>query len=123
MVGKVEVKSFEKEYRQVCCRRQCSQSRSSPPGSGEVASSGDDRQTTGADHPVAFQRTSMATESELVKLPSGVSLETKLHSPETPTKEDRAGLAVLLHPWSWLGGRMEDQCEPSLITTILNLKN
>jgi len=59
----------------------------------------------------------MSTEPELVKLPSGVSLEAKLYSPETPTDESSAGLAVFLHPWSWLGGRMEDQCEPSLITS------
>ena len=65
----------------------------------------------------------MATERELVKLPSGVSLEVKLHSPETPESEGGAGLAVLLHPWSRLGGRMEDQCEPSLIMSILNLKS
>jgi len=52
----------------------------------------------------------MATERELVKLPSGVSLETNLYSPETSTNEGGAGLAVLLHPWSWLGGQMEDQC-------------
>lgn len=64
----------------------------------------------------------MATEQEIVKLPSGVSLEVKLYSPETPANEASAGLAVLLHPWSWLGGRMEDQCEPSLITSVPNLK-
>jgi len=58
----------------------------------------------------------MTTEREVVKLPSGVSLEAKLHSPEAPTSEGSAGLAVLLHPWSWLGGRMEDQYEPPLIT-------
>jgi len=65
----------------------------------------------------------MTTEREVAKLPSGVSLEVKLHSPETPTSEGSAGLAVLLHPWSWLGGRMEDQCGPSFITLVLNLKN
>lgn len=65
----------------------------------------------------------MATERELVRLPSGASLEVKLHSPETPTSSGSVGLAVLLHPWSWLGGRMEDQCEISLITTVLNLKS
>ena len=65
----------------------------------------------------------MATERELVKLPSGVSLEAKLYSPEIPTSEGSAGLAVLLHPWSWLGGQMEDQCEPSLITSVLDLKS
>ena len=59
----------------------------------------------------------MTTELKLVKLPSGVSLETKLYSPETSASEGSTGLAVLLHPWSWLGGRMEDQCEPSLITS------
>lgn len=63
----------------------------------------------------------MATEREPVKLPSGVSLEAKLYSPEAPASEGTAGLAVLLHPWSWLGGRMEDQCELSLITPVLNL--
>lgn len=60
----------------------------------------------------------MATERrELANLPSGVSLETNLYSPETSASEGSAGLAVLLHPWSWLGGRMEDQYEPSLITS------
>lgn len=62
----------------------------------------------------------MAT--ELVKLPSGVSLEAKLYAPETPTNGASAGLAVLLHPWSWLGGRMEDQCEHLLVTPTLNLR-
>ena len=65
----------------------------------------------------------MATERELIKLPSGVSLEVKLCSPETSTSGGGAGLAVLLHPWSWLGGRMEDQYEPSLITSVPNLKS
>ena len=65
----------------------------------------------------------MATERELAKLPSGVSLEAKLYTPEAPRSESIAGLAVLLHPWSWLGGRMEDQCGPSLITLVLNLKS
>ena len=60
----------------------------------------------------------MATERELVKLPSGISLEAKLQSPEESTDgEGSAGLAVLLHPWSWLGGRMEDQYERSLIVS------
>ena len=64
----------------------------------------------------------MATERELVKLPSGVSLEAKLYSPETlSATEGGAGLAVLLHPWSWLGGRMEDQCELSLIMSVHDL--
>ena len=65
----------------------------------------------------------MTTEREPVRLPSGVSLEAKLHSPEASTSEGGAGLAVLLHPWSWLGGRMEDQCEPSLIMSILGSEN
>ncbi|KAF9649247.1 alpha/beta-hydrolase [Thelephora ganbajun] len=51
----------------------------------------------------------MAGERELVKLSSGCSLETKLYSPEIPTSQGSTGLAILLHPWSWLGGRMEDQ--------------
>lgn len=65
----------------------------------------------------------MASERDIVKLPSGVSLEAKLYSPETSTGSGSVGLAVILHPWSWLGGRMEDQCETSLITTVLNLKS
>ena len=54
----------------------------------------------------------MTTEQKLVKLPSGISLEAKLSSPETSTSEGGTGLAIFSHPWSWLGGRMEDQCEP-----------
>jgi len=60
----------------------------------------------------------MTTERELVKLPSGVSLEAKLHSPETSTSSGSVGLAALPHPWSWLGGQMEDRREPSLITLV-----
>lgn len=59
----------------------------------------------------------MATEQRLVQLPSGVSLDAKLHSPDASTSEGGTGLAVLIHPWSWLGGRMEDQCEPSLVAS------
>jgi alpha/beta superfamily hydrolase len=66
--------------------------------------------------PIGGSRILMATDQELqVKLPSGVSLEVKLCFPKASTSEGGTGLAVLLHPWSWLGGRMEDQYESSLI--------
>lgn len=65
----------------------------------------------------------MATERELVKLPSGVSLEAKLYLPETSVDEGSTGLAVLLHPWSWLGGRMEDQYDSLPVVPPLNLRS
>ncbi|KAF7316928.1 Peptidase-S15 domain-containing protein [Mycena chlorophos] len=42
----------------------------------------------------------------LVPLSTGVSLETLISPP--PRTRDAKKLAVLLHPWSWLGGRMSD---------------
>ncbi|KAJ7034920.1 Alpha/Beta hydrolase protein [Mycena alexandri] len=46
--------------------------------------------------------------TSLVPLRTGVSLEVKLSPP--PPSADGPGhrLAVCLHPWSWLGGRMDD---------------
>jgi hypothetical protein len=70
------------------------------------------RRELGIEAPIGGSRILMATDQELqVKLPSGVSLEAKLYSPKVSTSEDGTGLAVLLHPWSWLGGRMEDPYE------------
>ncbi|PFH52917.1 hypothetical protein AMATHDRAFT_73753 [Amanita thiersii Skay4041] len=44
----------------------------------------------------------------LVPLPTGVSLQLELTSPEPVSSQRQNSLAVLLHPWSWLGGQMHD---------------
>ncbi|KAJ7227061.1 Alpha/Beta hydrolase protein, partial [Mycena pura] len=44
--------------------------------------------------------------SSLIPLSTGISLEVKLLPPPTTSNEHK--LAVCLHPWSWLGGRMND---------------
>lgn len=46
---------------------------------------------------------------ELIELPSGVRLELSLFIPKTPP-EGPSKVAICLHPWSWLGGRMDDPC-------------
>lgn len=43
---------------------------------------------------------------DLVQLSTGVSLEVEL----TEYPREQGKLAVCLHPWSWLGGRMDDPC-------------
>ncbi|KAI0342679.1 alpha/beta-hydrolase [Trametopsis cervina] len=50
------------------------------------------------------------TSDEIVQLPSGLKLETSLSSPrlETSSTTTDNKLAICLHPWSWLGGRMYD---------------
>jgi len=48
------------------------------------------------------------SESRLVSLPTGISLQTDLWRPSTVNPGEYNKLAVLLHPWSWLGGRKED---------------
>lgn len=45
---------------------------------------------------------------ELIQLPSGLRLETDLIEPEATVPRESNKLAVLLHPWSWLGGTMND---------------
>jgi len=48
---------------------------------------------------------------ELVDLPSGLALETSLYVPELhgdSTSSEDKGLIVCLHPWSRLGGYMDD---------------
>ena len=45
---------------------------------------------------------------DLVQLPTGVSLEVELT--DAATDHDQGKLVVCLHPWSWLGGRMDDPC-------------
>lgn len=55
-------------------------------------------------------RISASFTNDILQLPSGLRLEASLSvaqqlAPTTSTK-----LAILLHPWSWLGGRMHDPC-------------
>ncbi|KAI0789879.1 alpha/beta-hydrolase [Abortiporus biennis] len=46
---------------------------------------------------------------EKIKLPSGLELEVTLSIPQQNINEESlVKLAVCLHPWSWLGGRMDD---------------
>jgi hypothetical protein len=55
----------------------------------------------------------MIMSRQLVQLPTGVSLEVQLTTPPdlSPSASDGGNkLAICLHPWSWLGGRMDDQC-------------
>lgn len=57
-------------------------------------------------------------ENGLLELPTGVALQYKLIPPPTEVQRYRGQeggegsrgkkLAVCLHPWSWLGGRMND---------------
>jgi len=46
----------------------------------------------------------------LISLPHGVSLEADLEVPTGSQSTQENKLAILLHPWSWLGGRMNDPC-------------
>ncbi|KZV90576.1 alpha/beta-hydrolase [Exidia glandulosa HHB12029] len=48
---------------------------------------------------------------------AGHQLETLLLPPPNPTP-DSSRLAVLLHPWSWLGGRMNDPVLASLVQPL-----
>lgn len=47
---------------------------------------------------------------DTVQLPSGTKLEYILSHPPLDGTETESKLAVCLHPWSWLGGRMDDPC-------------
>lgn len=48
---------------------------------------------------------------EQIQLPSGLKLEASLSVPPvTGPSPSSAKLAICLHPWSWLGGRMDDPC-------------
>ncbi|KAJ7178569.1 Alpha/Beta hydrolase protein [Mycena crocata] len=54
--------------------------------------------------------------TSLVPLRTGVSLEVKLSPP--PTAHDDHKLAVCLHPWSWLGGQMNDPVLGALVAPL-----
>ncbi len=56
-----------------------------------------------------------AFDHEKIELPSGLVLEASLSVPTAGVSHTGAKLAVCLHPWSWLGGRMNDPyvCELS----------
>ena len=47
---------------------------------------------------------------EQIELPSGLKLEASLSFPANCEASTASKLAVCLHPWSWLGGRMDDPC-------------
>lgn len=68
------------------------------------------REVTGPD----FMRPNV----EVIDLPTGVSLEAILLKPPATTHSEGTKLAICLHPWSWLGGRMED---PWVVHTLLVL--
>ena len=51
-----------------------------------------------------------------IQLPTGVSLEVELTEPPSATDHrQEKKLAVCLHPWSWLGGQMDDPCVRSTV--------
>ncbi|KAF9565206.1 alpha/beta-hydrolase [Agrocybe pediades] len=58
-------------------------------------------------------------ESQLVSIPTGVSLQTDLWQPSHPAGDNNK-LAVLLHPWSWLGGRKEDPVLSCLLGPLIS---
>ncbi|GJE94577.1 alpha/beta hydrolase [Phanerochaete sordida] len=45
---------------------------------------------------------------EQIVLPSGLKLEVSLSLPPETLSSPLSKLAICLHPWSWLGGRMDD---------------
>ncbi|KAI0326409.1 alpha/beta-hydrolase [Cubamyces sp. BRFM 1775] len=60
-----------------------------------------------------IQRIERKTIRDVVQLPSGTSLEYTLLQPAPSSStsantEDVKKVAICLHPWSWLGGRMDD---------------
>ncbi|EDR01915.1 uncharacterized protein LACBIDRAFT_310124 [Laccaria bicolor S238N-H82] len=57
---------------------------------------------------------------EVINLPTGVSLETILSKPPPTTHSEGTKLAICLHPWSWLGGRMQDPVLDSLVDPLLS---
>ncbi|KIJ89885.1 hypothetical protein K443DRAFT_664556 [Laccaria amethystina LaAM-08-1] len=62
----------------------------------------------------------MQPDVEIIDLPTGVSLEAILLKPPASTHSEGTKLAVCLHPWSWLGGRMEDPVLDSLVDPLLS---
>jgi alpha/beta superfamily hydrolase len=57
----------------------------------------------------------------LISLPHGVSLEADLEVPTGSQSTQENKLAILLHPWSWLGGRMNDPCVEAVSKLVLPL--
>lgn len=56
---------------------------------------------------------------ELIALPSGLQLEASLSLPTNTPADTPTKLAVCLHPWSWLGGRMDDPVVHALKAPLL----
>ncbi|KAL1680205.1 Alpha/Beta hydrolase protein [Schizophyllum commune] len=44
----------------------------------------------------------------MIPISTGVQLEAILQAPRAPPRSSASKIAVCLHPWSWLGGRMTD---------------
>ncbi|KIJ89671.1 hypothetical protein K443DRAFT_618900, partial [Laccaria amethystina LaAM-08-1] len=57
---------------------------------------------------------------EVIDLLTGVSLEAILLKPPATTHSQETKLAICLHPWSWLGGRMKDPVLVSLVDRLLS---
>lgn len=48
-------------------------------------------------------------ESLVIELESGLRLEADSWAPKIRSNSQANKLAICLHPWSWFGGRKEDQ--------------
>ncbi|KZT42157.1 alpha/beta-hydrolase [Sistotremastrum suecicum HHB10207 ss-3] len=57
--------------------------------------------------------------SQLVPMPQGHSLEAIFTPPPVSGPAHPPRLAVLLHPWSWLGGRMHDHVIETLSSSFI----
>ncbi|KII89869.1 hypothetical protein PLICRDRAFT_91014 [Plicaturopsis crispa FD-325 SS-3] len=57
-----------------------------------------------------------------IVLPSGLALQARISAPKTHPREEGTGgkLAILLHPWSWLGGNMNDPTLSSLVPLFVD---
>ncbi|KIP10516.1 hypothetical protein PHLGIDRAFT_65555 [Phlebiopsis gigantea 11061_1 CR5-6] len=58
-------------------------------------------------------------ENRLIRLPSSLSLEARLSTPRGATAASTRKLAVCLHPWSWLGGQMNDPVLHAISSVLL----
>ena len=68
-----------------------------------------------------------AFDHEQIELPSGLVLEASLSVPPVGVSQTGTKLAVCLHPWSWLGGRMDDpyvcelyRCFQTTLTCVMS---
>ncbi|EJF64864.1 alpha/beta-hydrolase [Dichomitus squalens LYAD-421 SS1] len=76
---------------------------------------------------MSLSRTSRSSRHDIVQLPSGTTLEYTHIQPTSPPlsatpdviEQLRRKLAICLHPWSWLGGRMNDHVLQILTEPLL----